>query len=242
MKKNALPYFNQRKADIDMLVIHCQAFDEKQSLQILNDVQLSAHYMIGLNGKIYQLVDDKYRAWHTKTGASYWRKVEDINSHSIGIEICSLSLGQEQYTKNQIHSLLRLCKTLTRKYHIKKQNVVGHSDIFPSRKPDPGKAFPWKYLARHGIGFWYNINDAKKVSKTDERMMLSEIGYNVADLTAAKWAFSKRFLPDVIPTDNVRTLIDNPVPENAQNLIEQGNFKKVLKAVYYKVKSNSKSF
>ncbi|MBQ8870692.1 MAG: N-acetylmuramoyl-L-alanine amidase [Alphaproteobacteria bacterium] len=234
MKKIPLPYFNQRKADIDMLVIHCQAFDETQSLQILHDVQLSAHYMIGLNGKIYQLVEDKYRAWHTKTGASYWKNVEDINSRSIGIEICSPSLGQKQYTKNQIHSILRLCKALTKKHHIKKQNVVGHSDICPNRKPDPGKAFPWKYFARQGIGFWYNINDAKKVQETDEGKMLSEIGYNVADLTAAKWAFCKRFLPDVIPTDNVGTLIDNPIPKNAAELMQGSNISEVLKAVFYK--------
>ena len=168
MKNIHLPYFNDRKANIDMLVLHCQAFDVDDAIDILHQLQLSAHYMIGLNGKIYQLVDDKYRAWHTKTGASYWKGVDDINSCSIGIEVCSLSLGQEQYSKKQIHSLLRLCKTLIRKHHIKKQNIVGHSDICSNRKPDPGKCFPWEYLARHGMGLWYNIKDAKKVKETDE--------------------------------------------------------------------------
>lgn len=217
-----------------MLVLHCQAFDVDDAIDILHQVQLSAHYMIGLDGKIYQMVEDKYRAWHTKTGASYWKGFDDINSRSIGVEICSLSLGQKQYSKKQISSLLRLCKTLIRKYHIKKQNVVGHSDICPNRKPDPGKSFPWEYLARHGICLWYNIKDAKKVQETDESKMLSVIGYNVENLTSAKWAFCKRFMPNIVPDDVVKNLIDNPVPENAEKLMQNSSFSEVLKAVYYK--------
>ncbi len=234
MKKIGLPYFNEREANIDMLVLHCQAFDVADAVNILHEVKLSVHYMIGLDGKIYKLVDDKYRAWHTKTGASYWKGAEDINSCSIGVEICSLSLGQEVYSKKQIHSALRLCKTLIKKYNIKKYNVVGHSDICPNRKPDPGKSFPWKYFARHGVGLWYNLKDAKKISENDECKLLSEIGYNVTDLGAAKWAFCKRFMPEIILTDNVRNLIDTPVPDNVENLLIDTNFNQVLKAVYYR--------
>ena len=217
-----------------MLVLHCQAFDVDKAVDILHQVQLSAHYMIGLDGKIYRMVEDKYRAWHTKTGASYWKGLDDINSCSIGIEICSLSLGQKQYSKKQISSLLRLCKTLIRKYHIKKQNVVGHSDICPNRKPDPGKSFPWEYLARHGVGLWYDIKDAKNVSETDESKMLSAIGYNVENLTAAKWAFCKRFMPEIIPSYDIKCLIDKPVPESADKLMADTNFNEILKAVYYR--------
>lgn len=234
MKKLELPYFNKRNANINMLVLHCQAFDIEDAINVLHQVQLSAHYMIGLNGKIYQLVEDKYRAWHTKTGASYWKEVDDINSCSIGIEVCSLSLGQEQYSKKQIHSLLRLCKTLKKKYHIKNQNIVGHSDICPNRKPDPGKSFPWEYFSRYGVGLWYNIKDAEKVEETDESKMLSAIGYNVEDLTAAKWAFCKRFMPNIVPTDEVKILIDRPVPENVSILIKDTSFNEILKAVYFK--------
>ena len=217
-----------------MLVLHCQAFDADKAVDILHQVQLSAHYMIGLDGKIYQMVEDKYRAWHTKTGASYWKGLDDINSCSIGIEICSLSLGQKQYSEKQISSLLRLCKTLIRKYHIKKQNVVGHSDICPNRKPDPGKSFPWEYLARHGIGLWYNLKDAKKVQETDESKMLSAIGYNVDNLIATKWAFCKRFMPEIIPSYDIKCLIDKPVPESADKLMADTNFNEILKAVYYR--------
>ncbi len=234
-----LPYFDERKTGIDMLVLHCQAFDIKEAIDILHQYKLSAHYMIGLDGKIYKLVNDEYRAWHTKTDASYWNGAGDMNSRSIGIEVCSLSLGQEQYTKKQINSILRLCKTLIKKHHIKKENVVGHSDICPNRKPDPGKCFPWHYLARHGVGFWYDIKDAKKVEEADESKMLSEIGYNVEDLMAAKWAFCKRFMPEVVPTDDVRNLIDNPVPENADIFIKNTNFADVLKAVYYRYTKNN---
>ena len=234
MKKINLPYFDERKTGIDMLVLHCQAFDVKEAIDILHQYKLSAHYMTGLDGKIYKLVNDEYRAWHTKTDASYWNGAGDINSRSIGIEVCSLLLGQEKYTKKQKYSILRLCKILTRKYHIKKQNVVGHSDICPNRKPDPGICFPWQYLARHGVGFWYDIKDAKKVEEADESKMLSVIGYNVEDLTAAKWAFCKRFMPKIIPTDDVKNIIDKPVPEDADKLMADTNFNEILKAVYYR--------
>ena len=234
MKKINLPYFDERKTGIDMLVLHCQAFDVKEAIDILHQYKLSSHYMIGLDGKIYRLVEDNKRAWHTKTGASYWNGLDDINSRSVGIEICSLSLGQKQYTQKQINSALRLCKTLIRKYHIKKQNVVGHSDICPNRKPDPGICFPWKYFARHGIGLWYDIKDAKKVEETDESKMLSAIGYNVEDLTAAKWAFCKRFMPEIIPSYDIKCLIDKPVPEDADKLMQNTNFNEILKAVYYR--------
>ena len=234
MKNIDLPYFNDRKANIDMLVLHCQAFDADKAVDILHQVQLSAHYMIGLDGKIYRMVDDKCRAWHTKTGASYWKGFDDINSRSIGVEICSLSLGQKQYSEKQIYSLLRLCKTLIRKHHIKKQNIVGHSDICPNRKPDPGKSFPWEYLARHGIGLWYDIKDSTKVQETDESKMLSAIGYNVENITAAKWAFCKRFMPEIIPSYDIKCLIDKPVPESADKLMADTNFNEILKAVYYR--------
>jgi len=234
MKNIDLPYFNERKANIDMIVLHCHAFNVQNGIEILHKVKLSAHYMIDLDGKIYRTVANENRAWHTKTGVSYWKGVEDINSHSIGIEVSSLTLGQEKYSRKQIYSLLKLCKTLIKKYRIKKKNIVGHSDICPNRKPDPGKSFPWEYLARHGVGIWYNINDARKVCEDDESKMLSEIGYNVTDIIAAKWAFCKRFLPYIIPIDEVANLINQPIPDRAEELIENSNFRDVLKAVYYK--------
>ena len=112
--------------------------------------------------------------------------------------------------------------------------MVGHSDICPNRKPDPGICFPWKYFARHGVGLWYDIKDAKKVEETDECKMLSAIGYNVEDLTAAKWAFCKRFMPEIIPSYDIKCLIDKPVAEDADKLMQNTNFNEILKAVYYR--------
>lgn len=231
MKHNPLPYFDERDEKIDTLVFHCLAFDVDAGLQSFKDASVSSHYMIGLDGKIHHLVDEKKRAWHA--GKSFWRGRESLNKNSIGIELCSLSFGQEEYDPRQIHALIRLSKKLIRKYKIKPQNMIGHSDIAPVRKADPGKAFPWRYLSKHGIGLWYNMADSAKVSENDPKTLLERIGYDVSNLDAAKWAFCRHFLPDQIGEDkNVRDLIENPYPQQLR--INEEAFLTALKAVYFK--------
>lgn len=227
-----LPHFDERNSNVDTLVLHCLAYDVDEGIEIFKEKKVSSHYMIGLNGKIYRLVSEDKQAWHC--GISYWKGKADLNHNSIGIEICSQSLGQESYSKKQIYALIRLCKSLTKKYRIKKINIVAHSDIAPTRKPDPGKAFPWQYLARHSIGLWYNIKNADKVEDLSEEQYLEKIGYDVSDLIAAKWAFCRRFMPNIIPDDSIENLINNPVPENAEHLIDHDLYIKILKAVYYR--------
>ena len=118
--------------------------------------KVSSHFVINQNGKIYRLVQDYQTAWHA--GKSCWGKYKNLNKNSIGIEL--VNKGHEfdytNFKKKQLSSLIKICKILIKKYKIKKRNIVGHSDISPLRKIDPGEKFPWKELADKKIGIWHN--------------------------------------------------------------------------------------
>ena len=118
--------------------------------------KVSSHYLISRNGKITRMVQDHYVAWHA--GKSCWKKKKNLNKNSIGIELVNKGhqFGYISFKKKQISSLITLCKKLIKRYRINKKNVVGHSDIAPLRKIDPGEKFPWKYLAKNKIGIWYD--------------------------------------------------------------------------------------
>ena len=120
--------------------------------------KVSSHIVINRNGKIYRLVKDNQIAWHA--GISCWGKYKNLNKNSIGIELINKGhqYGYTNFTKKQILSLVKVCKNLIKKYKIKSKNVVGHSDIAPLRKIDPGEKFPWEKLARYKIGVWHNSN------------------------------------------------------------------------------------
>ncbi len=126
--------------------------------------KVSCHYLINRKGKIIQLVEDRNIAWHA--GKSKWKKFKNLNYNSIGIELENKGLrhGYENFTKIQINSLISLCKILKKKYLIKKENFLGHSDIAPLRKSDPGTKFPWKKLNIYKLGNWYKKFD--KIPKT----------------------------------------------------------------------------
>ena len=190
-----LPYYDQRNSKIDMIVIHCLAHNVQSALDAFHHNQVSSHYLIDEKGKIYRLVSEHKRAWHA--GESFWQEQKNLNQNSIGIELCSPSLGQEPYPMRQISALIRLCKHLKRKYHIKKSRILGHSDIAPARKPDPGKAFPWKYLARHNLGVWYNLKNAKKIALKTPEELLQKIGYDTSHRSAAR-SF-KIFAAELVP-------------------------------------------
>lgn len=120
--------------------------------------KVSSHIVISRNGKIYRLVQDNQIAWHA--GISCWGKYKNLNKNSIGIELINKGhqYGYTNFKKKQISSLVQVCKNLIKKYKIKSKNVVGHSDIAPLRKIDPGEKFPWEKLARYKIGVWHNSN------------------------------------------------------------------------------------
>jgi len=228
MKQIDLPYFDERSAKIDMIIVHCVAHDIKGAIESFKRFEVSPHYLIDEKGKIYQFVAEYKRAWHA--GQSFWQGKNNLNNNSIGIELCSKSFGQEAYPPAQISALVRLCQRLKRKYHIKKTSILGHFDIAPTRKADPGKAFPWSYLARHGLGIWYDVKNAKKVDVDDEKELLSDIGYDVSDLMAAKWAFIRHFMGQYVPDDTVENLEKKPYPEKIN--VPQDEFLNVLTAVW----------
>ncbi|WP_034920398.1 N-acetylmuramoyl-L-alanine amidase [Gillisia sp. CAL575] len=162
--------FNLRKPNI--VIIHHTAQDSVgQTLKTftLERTQVSAHYVIGENGKIYHMLNDLYRAWHGGTGQ--WGSNTDLNSSSIGIELDNN--GSDDFSPLQIQSLLELLKDLKEKYKIPTANFIGHSDIAPTRKNDPNKTFPWKELAKEGFGLWYDEIPEEKVHVLGESKTLT---------------------------------------------------------------------
>lgn len=238
MKEQLLPHFNERKAEVDMLVLHSTASSSDEAVKGLDEMQISAHYIIALNGDIIKVVEEKNRAWHT--GEAFWQGSDkDFNSRSIGIEICNMSLGQEPYNEMQITKLIAFCQKLMRKYKIEPRNVLGHSDIAPTRKPDPGLAFPWKRLAREGLGLWYEPKNAAKMNEEDVATLLAIIGYDTRDEAAIKasaYAFCRHFLPPYVEKDeNVGHLVNNILPSNF-DFMKEAKFINTLKAVAYSYK------
>ncbi|MBE7175642.1 MAG: N-acetylmuramoyl-L-alanine amidase [Mucilaginibacter polytrichastri] len=153
--------------------------------------QVSAHYLVGRDGKVFHLLNDYLRAWHA--GASRWGNDEDVNSASIGIEIDNN--GFEPFTETQISSLLSLLARLKATYNIPQSHFVGHADIAPGRKVDPSKYFPWERLAQHGFGFWYDQVLDSVPPNFRAVLSLRIIGYDTRDSAKALSAFKLHFTP-----------------------------------------------
>lgn len=151
--------------------------------------RVSAHYLIGADGRLYQLVAESARAWHA--GASRWAGIADLNSASIGIELDND--GQSPFTDAQIETLLRLLEDVTTRLGIPRHMVVGHADVAPTRKRDPGVLFPWQRLAAAGFGLWPREVLAPAPPGFDPWTALRLIGYDLRDPAAARRAFHRRF-------------------------------------------------
>lgn len=152
--------------------------------------KLSAHYLISRNGTIYQLVDERARAWHA--GESYWAGESQLNSSSLGVELDNN--GQEPFAKAQIDALLALLGDIKRRHGIPTANFLGHSDVSPKRKTDPGQYFPWKTLANQGFGLWCDAPYPAASAKLDPTSALQALGYDVSDPKAAILAFKRHFV------------------------------------------------
>ena len=213
--------FNKRKSkQIKFLIFHYTGMrKESDAIKRLTNIQseVSSHYLIKKNGDIVVMVPDLYVAWHA--GKSFWKNFKSLNKNSVGIEISNPghNFNYKKFSKKQIESIKNLSKFLIRKYKIDKKNILGHSDIAPDRKKDPGEKFPWKYLAKFKIGKWHSLsqktllkNRGKKITSIDKKnffINLSKIGYSSKNLKRIKkdkflsliiCAFQRRFRQELI--------------------------------------------
>ena len=177
-----------------LIVIHyTEQRSVAESLDTLRDHNsdgpVSAHYLVGADGHIYQLVADDARAWHA--GAGRWGTITDVNSASIGIELDND--GRSPFATAQIDALLVLLKDLTGRLHIPPQQVIGHEDLAPGRKVDPGPLFPWKRLADAGFGRWPSASAGDPPAGFDAWLGLSELGYALDHRAAAVVSFHHHF-------------------------------------------------
>lgn len=186
-----------------MIVLHYTGMESGEAaLERLRDpsAEVSAHYLIEEDGRIFRLVDEEHRAWHA--GASQWRGVTDVNSASIGIEIVNPGHdhGYRNFPEAQMASLIPLVAQIKERYVISRGNVVGHSDVAPARKLDPGELFNWHALARLRLALPRPTRNLVDPGWTDAGFMLAleRFGYNVADRVAAVTAFQRRFRPEMI--------------------------------------------
>jgi len=224
--------FGNRKpsSKINSIVLHYTgmvSFEAAINRMKNPDYEVSAHYCIDFNGDIHQLVDEKRKAWHA--GNSHWRGMESLNDTSIGIEIANRGheFGYEHFPDEQIFAVISLCKDIIKRNHdIDARNIVGHSDIAPDRKEDPGELFPWKELAESNIGIFHSINydkefqyrepmttdgeESKAIGEIQRK--LSVIGYKIQKSTIfdeqtkkVVAAFYRRFLPErIFMSENTR--------------------------------------
>ena len=220
---NYSPNFNAKKRSfkqIKFIIFHYTGMKrESEAIDRLTNIQseVSSHYLIKKNGDIVTLVPVSYVAWHA--GKSSWKNHESLNRKSIGIEITNPGheFGYKKFSKKQIFSLLKLSKFLIKKYKISSKNILGHSDIAPERKKDPGEKFPWKYLSKNKISLWHTLKKKEliknrnfKISKIEREFFynnLFKIGYskkvskNINKdryLKSLSKAFQRRFRPELI--------------------------------------------
>jgi len=195
------PNFGDRRdgKSVGLIILHyTETKGVQETLDILFDParKASAHYVLDINGTVYQLVDESKRAWHA--GKSWWQGEIDINSTSIGIEI--QNSGITPFPDQQIKALIDLCHGIIKRHNIQSRDVLGHSDIAITRKIDPGHLFPWQELAAQGIGFWPQEKD---LAADKAESVLNAIGYDPAlPLVERITAFQRHFVPEVFVSND----------------------------------------
>ena len=188
------PNFDERTLPVSMIVLHYTGMpDAEGALDRLTspEAKVSCHYLVDEDGSVFRLVDESKRAWHA--GKSRWRGVTDVNSASVGIEIVNPGHehGYRDFPQAQIEAVIALCRDIATRQTIPPARVLGHSDVAPGRKEDPGERFPWDRLAAAGVGLWVEPppagNEALAPAQRGEditmlQTMLAKFGYD-ADLT-----------------------------------------------------------
>ncbi len=214
------PNFGERAAgkSVDMIILHYTGMEstEKAQAWLCNpQSQVSSHYLVQEDGRVVQMVPETKRAWHA--GKSFWRGETDINSRSIGIEIANPGHAYDypDFSTEQIRSVIELCRNCVAKWAIPVDRVLGHSDVAPGRKVDPGEKFPWSSLFDAGVGHWVDPSQAVggRFLQAGDRgqpvealqAMLSLYGYNVEvtgefddNLRAVVYAFQQHFRPSKV--------------------------------------------
>lgn len=197
------PNFDARALPISMIVLHYTGMESAEAaIARLRDpeAKVSAHYLVDEDGNILRLVDEDKRAWHA--GKSHWRGISDVNSASIGIEIVNPGheFGYREFTDAQMGALIPLVAEIKERHGITRGNVVGHSDVAPARKQDPGELFNWHALARLRLALPRPTKNLVDPGWPDAGFMLAleRFGYDVTDAEAAVTAFQRRFRPELI--------------------------------------------
>ncbi len=211
------------KKNIKFVIIHYTGMQsEIESLNRLKDpkAKVSCHYLINRKGMIIQMVKEKYIAWHA--GKSRWKNYKNLNSNSIGIELVNKGheYGYQNFTNKQISALLQLCKKLKKKYALKQINFLGHSDISPLRKADPGEKFPWKKLYKNNIGSWY-----KKLDRIPNKFMKEKNNLffkNLHKLGYRYFSLSKKSKTD---SRLIKSFQQHFLPNNVTGKIDEKTFK-----------------
>jgi len=222
MKDVPSPNFNDRVANAKpaLVIVHYTGMDTAETaLARLRDPgsEVSAHYMIDEDGSLFRLVDEVKRAWHA--GRAYWKDERDINSLSIGIELVNPghAFGYRPFPKIQIATLKTLLHDIFRRWDIRTANLLGHSDVAPARKQDPGEYFPWEELATERLGLWPEPlpQDRRESTQGEAYELLRRIGYECPKTDeniclAALHAFQRHYHPEV--------LMDEETPETLARL------------------------
>ena len=193
---NYSPNFNSKKRiskEIKFIIFHYTGMKkESEAIKKLTNIQseVSSHYIVKNNGELVKLLPDLYIAWHA--GKSSWKNYKSLNQHSIGIEIINSGhqFVYKKFTQKQISSLLQLSKFLIKKYKIGSKNILGHSDIAPQRKRDPGEKFPWEYLSKNKIGLWHTIKKQELIK--NRNLKISEIDKDSFFINLFKIGYSKK--------------------------------------------------
>lgn len=200
------PNFDERELPVSMLVLHYTGMEDAASaIARLSDpeAKVSCHYLVAEDGTVLRMVDEEKRAWHA--GQSWWRGVTDINSASIGIEIVNPGheFGYRPFAEEQMDALVPLVADIVKRHDIPRANVVGHSDIAPARKQDPGELFDWARLAKLGLALPRPTKNLMDPLWTDSGFLLAleRFGYDVRNKDAAIMAFQRRFRPELLDAE-----------------------------------------
>lgn len=197
------PNFDDRALPVTMIVLHYTGMvDAQAAIDRLRDpaAKVSAHYVVAEDGTVLRMVSEDRRAWHA--GRSHWRGIEDVNSASVGIEIVNPGheFGYRPFPPQQIAALIPLVAAIKERHGIGRGDIVGHSDVAPARKRDPGELFPWGQLARLRLALPRPTRNLMDPMWTEGGfcLALERFGYDVTDRMAATMAFQRRFRPELI--------------------------------------------